>query len=66
MSLYAKLGLTVVDSYYPIDHTHTNIAGATEVAWAFLSGLKCTAADGVLAAYVNSAGEGAGARCSYP
>lgn len=42
---------------------HTNTAGANSVAWAFLSGLKCAAADGALAAYVNSAGEGAGARC---
>lgn len=66
MSLYAKLGPTVVNSYYPNDHTHTNIAGATKVAWTFINGLKCAAADGVLATYVKSTWEGAGARCSHP
>jgi hypothetical protein len=41
----------------------TKQAGANQVAWAFLSGLKCPAASGVLSGYVNSVGQGAGARC---
>jgi len=64
ISYYEKLGKATVDGYFPVDHTHTNAAGATSVAWAFLSALKCTAAKGVLASYINSAGQGAGARCS--
>ncbi|CAE6449025.1 unnamed protein product [Rhizoctonia solani] len=63
ISLYTKLGKTVTESYFPQDHTHTNDAGADQVAWAFLSGLKCSAAAGVLSQYVNSVGQGAGARC---
>ncbi|KAJ1302492.1 hypothetical protein OPQ81_002810 [Rhizoctonia solani] len=63
ISLYTKLGKTVTESYFPQDHTHTNDAGANQVAWSFLSGLKCPAAAGVLSQYVNSAGQGAGARC---
>ncbi|KAB5588828.1 GDSL-like lipase/acylhydrolase [Ceratobasidium theobromae] len=63
ISLYTKLGKTVTESYFPIDHTHTNDAGANQVAWAFLSGLRCPAASGVLSGYVNSVGQGAGARC---
>ncbi|KAH8834780.1 putative rhamnogalacturonan acetyl esterase [Flagelloscypha sp. PMI_526] len=63
-SLYVKLGKTTTEGYFPNDHTHTNDAGANQVAWAFLSGLKCTWAKGVLASYVNSVGQGAGARCS--
>lgn len=60
---YDKLGKATVDNYFPQDHTHTNTVGANSVAWAFLSGLKCTNAKGVLKSYVNSAGQGAGARC---
>ncbi|CAE6419351.1 unnamed protein product [Rhizoctonia solani] len=63
ISLYTKLGKSVTESYFPQDHTHTNDAGANQVAWAFLSGLKCPAAAGVLSQYVNSVGQGAGARC---
>ncbi|KAF8597166.1 putative rhamnogalacturonan acetyl esterase [Ceratobasidium sp. AG-I] len=63
ISLYTKLGKSVTESYFPIDHTHTNTAGADQVAWAFLSGLKCPAAAGALSGYVNSVGQGAGARC---
>ncbi|KAG8741254.1 hypothetical protein FRC10_003134 [Ceratobasidium sp. 414] len=63
ISLYTKLGKTTTEAYFPIDHTHTNEAGANQVAWAFLSGLKCPAASGVLSGYVNSVGQGAGARC---
>ncbi|CAE6498588.1 unnamed protein product [Rhizoctonia solani] len=63
ISLYTKLGKSVTESYFPQDHTHTNDAGANQVAWAFLSGLKCTAAAGVLSQYVNSVGQGASAGC---
>ncbi|CAE6500656.1 unnamed protein product [Rhizoctonia solani] len=63
ISLYTKLGKSVTESYFPQDHTHTNDAGTNQVAWAFLSGLKCPAAAGVLSQYVNSVGQGAGARC---
>jgi rhamnogalacturonan acetylesterase len=60
---YQKLGKATVDAYYPNDHTHTNTEGANSVAWAFLSSLRCTLAKGALASYVNTAGQGAGARC---
>ncbi|QRW19967.1 carbohydrate esterase family 12 protein [Rhizoctonia solani] len=63
ISLYTKLGKGVTESYFPNDHTHTNDAGANQVAWAFLSGLQCPAAAGVLKQYVNDVGKGAGARC---
>ncbi|KAG8705308.1 hypothetical protein FRC11_009134 [Ceratobasidium sp. 423] len=63
ISLYTKLGKAVTESYFPNDHTHTNDAGANQVAWAFLSGLKCPAAAGALKQYVNEVGQGAGARC---
>ncbi|KAG8747487.1 hypothetical protein FRC11_012302 [Ceratobasidium sp. 423] len=63
ISLYTELGKNVTESYFPQDHTHTNDAGADKVAWAFLSGLKCPVASGVLSQYVNSVGQGAGARC---
>ena len=67
VSLFSKYTAAVVNSYYPLDqYLHTNTAGATQMAWAFLSGLRCASADGVLASYINSVGEGAGARCSYP
>lgn len=63
ISLFTKLGKATTEGYYPIDHTHTNEAGANQMAWAFLSGLKCPSAQSALATYVNSAGQGAGARC---
>jgi rhamnogalacturonan acetylesterase len=52
-----------VDSYFPFEHTHTNTAGAIQVAQAFLSGLRCPAAQGALVEYINSVGEDAVARC---
>ena len=52
-----------MDSYFPFDHTHTNTAGAFQMAQAFLSGLKCPAAEGALAEYINSVGEGVDASC---
>ncbi|KAG8756190.1 hypothetical protein FRC12_010643 [Ceratobasidium sp. 428] len=63
---YDKLGKATTEAYFPNDHTHTNAAGANSVAWAFLSGLKCPSAAGVLSGYINSAGQGAGARCTAP
>ncbi|KAJ7679538.1 SGNH hydrolase-type esterase domain-containing protein [Mycena polygramma] len=41
-ALFQKAGATVVDSYYPIDHTHTSPAGATVVARAFILALEAT------------------------
>jgi len=38
---YVKLGATVVNSYYPIDHTHTSPTGANVVAAQFVKGLLC-------------------------
>lgn len=46
---YAVLGATVVNSYYPIDHTHTSPIGANVVAAAFMKGLLCS--DNPLAVY---------------
>ncbi|PQE04503.1 rhamnogalacturonan acetylesterase protein [Rutstroemia sp. NJR-2017a BVV2] len=40
-NIYKTLGATVVDGYYPNDHTHTSPAGATTVAGAFMKGLMC-------------------------
>ncbi|KAJ7261996.1 putative rhamnogalacturonan acetyl esterase [Mycena rebaudengoi] len=58
-----KLGKATVESYFPIDHTHTNPTGANQVAYAFMSGLKCPLAKSVLKAFVNAAGNTAGPRC---
>jgi len=63
ISAFTVLGKATVDAYYPIDHTHTNTAGAIQVARALISGLKCASANSVLTAYFNSAGEAAAARC---
>lgn len=38
---FISLGATVVDKYYPNDHTHTSPAGANVVAAAFVKGLLC-------------------------
>jgi len=38
---FIKLGATTVDSYYPIDHTHTSPTGANIVAATFVKGLLC-------------------------
>ncbi|KEP47544.1 GDSL-like lipase/acylhydrolase [Rhizoctonia solani 123E] len=63
ISLYEKRGKNATKSYFPFEHTHTNAAGAEQVAWAFLSGLKCAAAENILSEYVNLKGQSAGARC---
>jgi len=62
IALFTKLGNKTVDSYYPFDHTHTNVAGAIQVAQAFLGGLSCSSAQGVLAEYVK-AGEATNTTC---
>jgi len=49
---FIALGVTVVDSYYPIDHTHTSPAGANVVAAQFVKGLLCGGSP--LAAYVKN------------
>ncbi|CAI7655057.1 unnamed protein product [Penicillium bialowiezense] len=38
---YKSLGLTTVDSYFPIDHTHTSTDGASVVAQAFFKAVVC-------------------------
>lgn len=49
---YIKLGATIVDSYYPIDHTHTSPTGANVVAAQFVKGLLCGGS--ALASYVKN------------
>jgi rhamnogalacturonan acetylesterase len=51
---YAKIGEATVDTWYPIDHTHTLPAGAQVVAEAFVRGLLCGTS--TLKAKVNAAG----------
>jgi rhamnogalacturonan acetylesterase len=38
---FEALGATVVDAFYPIDHTHTTPEGAETVAGQFMKGLMC-------------------------
>lgn len=38
---FKTLGATVVNSYYPNDHTHTSPAGANTIAGQFMKGLMC-------------------------
>ncbi|KAF2236549.1 carbohydrate esterase family 12 protein [Viridothelium virens] len=38
---FKSLGATVVDGYYPVDHTHTSTAGANTVSQAFVKGVVC-------------------------
>ncbi|GJJ14542.1 hypothetical protein Clacol_008807 [Clathrus columnatus] len=38
---YESLGMELVDTFYPIDHTHTSPTGANVVAEAFLRGILC-------------------------
>jgi rhamnogalacturonan acetylesterase len=51
---YESIGQTTVNTYYPIDHTHTSVTGATVVAQAFVRGLVC--GKSALASKVNAAG----------
>ncbi|KAF5368566.1 hypothetical protein D9758_002248 [Tetrapyrgos nigripes] len=52
---YDVLGQTTVNTYYPIDHTHTSTTGANVVAQAFVRGLLCS--NSALKSHVNSAGQ---------
>ena len=38
---YNALGQTTVNTYFPVDHTHTTAAGANVVAQTFVKGLIC-------------------------
>ncbi|KAJ5293596.1 hypothetical protein PENANT_c002G07505 [Penicillium antarcticum] len=38
---FEALGLTTVDSYFPLDHTHTSTDGASAVAQAFFKAVVC-------------------------
>jgi rhamnogalacturonan acetylesterase len=38
---YEALGETAVNSFYPVDHLHTNAAGADIVAQTFVRGVLC-------------------------
>ena len=40
-NIFQSLGKAKVDSFYPVDHTHTNEAGAEVVEKAFVKGLLC-------------------------
>lgn len=63
ISAYTTLGKATVDAYFPNDHTHTNTAGATTVAAAWISGLKCTAAKSVLSTHYSTTGASLPSRC---
>ncbi|KAJ6519981.1 rhamnogalacturonan acetylesterase [Mycena sanguinolenta] len=52
---YNNLGETTVNTFYPIDHLHTNAAGASVAAEAFLRGLLCGTSS--LKNFVNAAGK---------
>lgn len=51
-NIFKTLGATVVDTYFPNDHTHTSPAGANTVAKAFVKGVLC--AGNGLASYVKN------------
>ncbi|KAH0591041.1 hypothetical protein H2248_001150 [Termitomyces sp. 'cryptogamus'] len=52
---YDALGQTQTTTFYPIDHLHTNAAGANVVAQAFVRGLLCGSS--TLKSRVNAAGQ---------
>ncbi|KAJ7786483.1 rhamnogalacturonan acetylesterase [Mycena metata] len=52
---YDNLGQTTTTTFYPIDHLHTNAAGALVVAEAFVRGLLCGTSS--LKNFVNAAGK---------
>lgn len=52
---YEALGQTQTTTFYPIDHLHTNAAGANVVAQAFVRGLLCGSS--TLKSKVNAAGQ---------
>ncbi|CAG7852861.1 Rhamnogalacturonan acetylesterase Short=RGAE; Flags: Precursor [Serendipita indica DSM 11827] len=63
INVYSALGKATTESYFPKDHTHTNAAGATQVAIAFIGGLKCSSAKGVLSGYLTSSSAAITAKC---
>ncbi|KIK70688.1 carbohydrate esterase family 12 protein [Collybiopsis luxurians FD-317 M1] len=52
---YDVIGETTVNTFYPIDHTHTSTTGANIVAEAFIRGVLCSSS--TLKNFVNSAGK---------
>lgn len=55
------LGATVVDAFYPIDHTHTSPAGANVVAGQFVKGVLCGGSSG--AAYIKNSTSSVAGSC---
>ncbi|KAK0102737.1 hypothetical protein ONS95_006335 [Cadophora gregata] len=49
---YIRLGKTKVDTFYPVDHTHTSSTGAMVVADTFAQAVVC--GNGVLAPYIKN------------
>lgn len=43
--IFESLGLSTVDAYFPLDHTHTSTEGAEAVAKAFFKGVVCAGND---------------------
>jgi len=52
---YERIGETTVNTYYPLDHTHTSPTAANIVAQTFVRGLLCTSS--TLGAKVNAVGK---------
>ncbi|KAF9486314.1 SGNH hydrolase [Pholiota conissans] len=52
---YQSIGQATVNTYYPMDHTHTSATGANVVAQAFVRGLACGGS--ALSQKINSAGK---------
>lgn len=52
---YESIGETTVNTYYPMDHTHTSPTGADVVAQAFVRGVFC--GNSALAQKINGAGK---------
>jgi rhamnogalacturonan acetylesterase len=51
---FEALGNATVSTYYPIDHLHTNAAGADIVAQTFVRGVLCAGSTNPLFKYVNN------------
>ncbi|KIM23195.1 carbohydrate esterase family 12 protein [Serendipita vermifera MAFF 305830] len=63
IAVYSALGKATTESYFPNDHTHTNAAGAAQVAKAFIGGLKCSSAQNALKGYFTSTSTAISAYC---
>ncbi|CZT12788.1 hypothetical protein WAI453_004831 [Rhynchosporium graminicola] len=59
---YIRLGKATVDSFYPIDHTHTSPAGANVVAQSFVKAVLC--GNGVLAPYIKNGTSDVAGNCA--